>query len=74
MGTLRLVNVLNVRASDNKVWNQHEVARICDHKASSHRKDIERTSNDTAEPRTGQIESRCGTNDACRTNSHRVHI
>ena len=67
MGTLRLVNGLDVRASDSNVWNQHEVARICDQKASSHRKDIERTPNDTAEPWTGQIESRCGTNDAYRT-------
>ena len=50
MGTLLLVNVLNVRASDNNMWNRHEVARICDHRASSHRKDIERISNNAPEP------------------------
>src|SRR3954452_22629644 len=50
MRTLLLVNVLNVHARDANKWNQHEVARICDHRASSHRKDIERTYNETAEP------------------------
>src|SRR5215510_1084125 len=66
-GTLLLCNVINVRAYDTKVWNPHEVARICDHEASSHRKDIERISNVAAEPMAGEIESRSGTNDAYRT-------
>jgi hypothetical protein len=48
--TLLLVNVLNVRARHANMWNQREAARICDHKAGSHRKDIERTSNDTMDP------------------------
>src|SRR5262245_55089635 len=49
MGTLLPVNVPNVRASDTSVWNQREVARICDYEASSHRKDIEHISNEAAE-------------------------
>src|SRR5215468_2626424 len=67
VGHCSFVTSLTFARMTTKVWNRHEAARICDHEASSHRKDTERISNVAAEPMAGEIESRSGTNDAYRT-------
>src|SRR5256885_12563278 len=66
-GHCRLLTFLTFARVTRNLWNQHMAARICDHEASSHRKDIERISNKAAEPWLAGANDRCGTNDAYRT-------